>query len=76
MRRRGRKFIGVVATIVFVVVYALAAMALAQAQFVRGAPDVLQWLYFAGIGLAWVLPMMPLIRWMERPDPDALTPER
>ncbi|HYF54899.1 MAG TPA: DUF2842 domain-containing protein [Salinarimonas sp.] len=22
------------------------------------------------LGLAWVLPVMPLIKWMERPDPD------
>lgn len=71
LRKRQRKFIGVVATIAFVIVYALVAMALAQVRFVMGAPDVLQWLYYAVIGMAWVLPLMPLIRWMERPDPSA-----
>ena len=65
---RQRKFIGVVVTIAFVIVYALVAMALAQARFVQGAPDLLQWIYYAVIGMAWVLPVMPLIRWMERPD--------
>ncbi len=74
MRRRNRKLLGVIATLAFVVVYALVAMALAQARFVQGAPDLLQWLYYATIGLAWVLPIMPLIRWMERPDP-GFTPE-
>ena len=69
MRSRQRKFVGTVLTIAFVVVYALVAMALAQARFVQGAPDLLQWIYYAVIGMAWVLPVMPLIRWMERPDP-------
>lgn len=68
MRRRQRKFIGVLATLAFVIVYALVAMALAQAHFVQTAPDLLQWVYYAAIGMGWVLPIMPLIRWMERPD--------
>lgn len=68
MRRRRRKFIGVVATLAFVVVYALIAMAMAQANFVQAAPSLLQWLYYVVIGMAWILPVMPLIRWMERPD--------
>ena len=68
MRRRQRKFIGVLLTLAFVIVYALVAMALAQARFVQTAPDLLQWVYYATIGMAWVLPIMPLIRWMERPD--------
>ena len=79
MRRRTRKLVGVGVTLVFVVVYALVAMALAQARFVEGAPDLLQWIYYAVIGMAWVLPVMPLIRWMERPDPgfapESWTPE-
>ena len=68
MNRRLRKFIGVFLTLIFVIVYALVAMALAQARFVQGAPDLLQWLYYASIGMAWILPLMPLIRWMQRPD--------
>ncbi len=68
MKRRARKLVGVAAMLAFVTTYALMAMALAQARFVLGAPDLLQWLYYAVIGMGWVLPMMPLIRWMERPD--------
>jgi tellurite resistance protein TehA-like permease len=71
MRRRTRKFIGTSVTIVFVPVYALAAMALAQARPVREAPALVQVLCFASLGLAWIAPMMPLIKWMERPDPGA-----
>lgn len=68
MQRRQRKLIGFIVTLAFVVFYALVAMALAQARFVMTAPDLLQWIYYAVIGLAWIVPLMPLIRWMERPD--------
>jgi hypothetical protein len=34
------------------------------------ADKIWQDLYYAVAGLAWILPLMPLIRWMERPDPD------
>jgi uncharacterized membrane protein YuzA (DUF378 family) len=68
MRRRQRKLLGVAVTLAFVVVYALVAMAFAQARFVQGSPPLLQWAYYAVIGMAWVVPIMPLIRWMERPD--------
>ena len=69
MPRRFRTFIGTSVVIVFVPVYALVAMALAQARPVREAPVIVQILCFAGLGLAWILPMMPLIKWMEKPDP-------
>lgn len=68
MPRRQRKFVGVLVTLVFVVVYALVAMALAQGRFIHDAPGLLQSVYYAVIGMAWILPLMPLIRWMERPD--------
>ncbi len=70
MRRRHRKLIGVAATIVFVIVYALVAMALAQLEVTKKAPTVLEWLYYAVVGMGWILPLMPLIAWMERPDAD------
>ncbi|MCP8939124.1 DUF2842 domain-containing protein [Alsobacter sp. SYSU M60028] len=70
MPRRTRKLIGAVAMIVFVVVYALALMALAQGT-VQDASKLAQGLFYVVGGLAWILPLMPLIRWMERPDPEA-----
>jgi uncharacterized membrane protein YuzA (DUF378 family) len=65
MPQRTRKFIGTVAMLVFVVVYALIAMMLAQARPTQEAPVLLQTLIYAVLGLAWILPLMPLIRWME-----------
>ncbi len=68
MPRRTRKFIGTLATILFVVTYALIAMALAQSHVIQEAPGYLQGLYYAVLGLAWILPLMPLIKWMEKPE--------
>ena len=65
MGQRSRKFIGAIAMLVFVVVYALIAMMLAQARPTQEAPVLLQTLIYGVLGLAWILPLMPLIRWME-----------
>jgi uncharacterized membrane protein YuzA (DUF378 family) len=68
MRMRTRKLIGTVVTIGFVMVYALVAMALAQARPLQESSPPVQFIIYAIIGLAWILPLMPLIRWMQRPD--------
>ena len=70
MPRRTRKFIGAALMLAFVLVYALCAMMLSESRPVHDASGLVQTVYFAIIGLAWVLPMMPLITWMERPDPE------
>jgi hypothetical protein len=69
MRRSTRKFAGTSVIIGFVPVYALVAMALAQARPVQEAAVLIQVLCYAVLGLAWIVPAMPLIRWMEKPDP-------
>jgi len=67
MRRRMRKFLGTIFMLVFVCVYALVAMALAQGR-VQDASKLVQLIFYLVVGLAWILPLLPLIRWMERPD--------
>ena len=74
MRRRTRKFIGTSAMLAFVGAYALVAMVVAQSNPVYHLPEWGQSIFFGVVGLAWVLPLLPLIRWMERPDPDDPTP--
>lgn len=69
MRQRVRKFIGMVTILVFVCVYALVAMALAQGRITEAGQWV-QMAAYVALGLAWVLPLLPLIKWMERKDPD------
>ncbi|UDL95416.1 MULTISPECIES: DUF2842 domain-containing protein [Lichenihabitans] len=70
MRRRTRKFIGAGVMLAFVAIYAVVAMLVAQSEPVHRAPGWAQGIFYAIVGLAWILPLMPLIRWMERPDPD------
>lgn len=69
MSRRTRKFIGTVAILVFVMLYGPVAMALAESRIME-TPKLVQTVLYLVLGLAWVLPLMPLIKWMERPDPD------
>lgn len=64
MPARVRTLIGALVFIVFVPIYALIAMALAQARVVQEAPGYVQPFLYAALGLAWALPMMPLIKWM------------
>jgi hypothetical protein len=64
---RIRKLIGAVALIVLVVSWALIAMAIAQLPVVK-ANGFGETLYYVVAGLGWVLPAMPLVRWMSRPD--------
>ncbi len=63
---RLRKFIGAVALLVLVIVWALVAMALAQAPVIRDN-TALSIAYYVIAGLGWVLPAMPLISWMSAP---------
>ena len=68
MPRRARKFVGGLAMLVFVVIYALVAMAFAQSRPLQEAPALVQTVGYIILGLAWTLPLMPLIKWMERRD--------
>ncbi|HSR76247.1 MAG TPA: DUF2842 domain-containing protein [Xanthobacteraceae bacterium] len=70
MHIRTRKLIGTVALLVLVVVWALLAMGLAQMIGVSHN-RLLEIAYYVVAGLGWVLPAMPLISWMSRPDEDA-----
>lgn len=64
---RTRKLVGTIALIVLVVVWSLVGMALAQAPLVAGS-KLVQAVYYVVVGVGWVLPAMPIITWMSRPD--------
>jgi len=70
MSIRIRKLIGAVALLTLVIVWALLAMAIAQ-PVLATANGVVAALYYVIAGLGWVLPAMPLVKWMSRPEPDA-----
>ncbi len=62
---RLRKFIGAVALLVLVIVWAVVAMALAQAPAIHDR-TALSIAYYVIAGLGWVLPAMPIVTWMSR----------
>jgi len=67
MPMRWRKLLGAIMLIVLVLTWVLLAMAIAQSTAVK-ANGIVEVIYYVVAGLGWVLPAMPLIRWMSRPD--------
>ena len=67
MRIRTRKLIGTIALFSLAIIWSLLAMALAQSVLtsISGFTAVI---YYVIAGLGWVLPAMPLISWMSRPE--------
>src|SRR5262245_37050352 len=66
MTIRTRKLIGTALLFVLAIVWSLLAMALAQSALT----EVSYWtalLYYVVAGLGWVLPAMPLVKWMVKP---------
>jgi len=62
MGMRTRKLIGTVVMLLFIGFYALFAMAVAEGR-VRDASTAVQTIVYVVLGLIWVIPMMPLIRY-------------
>jgi len=67
MRIRTRKLIGTVGLLMLVTMWALLAMAFAQFAL-RAQSGWVAALFYLAAGLGWVLPAMPLVAWMQRPD--------
>lgn len=67
MPPRLRKFIGAIALLVLVMVWALLAMALAQSVLLD-INGLVAGIYYLVAGLGWVLPAMPIISWMAKGD--------
>jgi len=63
MSIRTRKLIGAVALLILVTVWALVAMAIAQFPPIFQNP-LIAGAYYVVAGIGWVLPAMPLIKWM------------
>ncbi len=63
MNLRARKLLGVVATVGFLIVYSLVAMAIGGI-FVTGAGKPLELVYFIVAGIGWVPIVMLIIKWM------------
>jgi uncharacterized membrane protein YedE/YeeE len=67
MTIRTRKFFGTIALLVLAAVWSLMGMAVAQMPLLA-ASGLLQAVYYVVVGIGWVLPAMPIVSWMSRPD--------
>ena len=67
MTIRTRKFFGTIALLLLVVVWSLMGMTLAQTPWLANS-GLLQAIFYVVAGLGWVLPAMPIVSWMARPD--------
>jgi hypothetical protein len=67
MRIRTRKFFGTIALLLLVVVWSLAGMTVAQLPWLANS-GLLQAIFYVVAGIGWVLPAMPIVSWMSRPD--------
>ena len=67
MTMRTRKFFGTIALLLLVVVWSLMGMAVAQMPWLANS-GLLQAINYVVAGIGWVLPAMPIISWMARPD--------
>jgi Protein of unknown function (DUF2842) len=70
MTTRQRRFIGIIATVIFLIVYVLIAMAVGGIWAV-GRGMAVELPVFILLGIGWVPIAMMIIRWMSRPDPEA-----
>lgn len=67
MQRRTRKLVGTIVMLIFVCVYALVVMALAQSRLPTMSKGV-ELFFYALVGIGWIVPLVPLVWWMERKD--------
>jgi hypothetical protein len=67
MRIRTRKFFGTIALLLLVVVWSLMGMTVAQTPWLANS-RLAQAIFYVVAGIGWVLPAMPIISWMSRPD--------
>ena len=59
----GRKLAGTAAILLLILV--LAVLVASLANYVSRWPGVLQGAFYLVIGIVWILPLKPLLRWME-----------
>jgi hypothetical protein len=67
MNIRTRKLLGTIALLLLATVWSLMGMTVAQTPWLANS-GLLQAIFYVVAGLGWVVPAMPLISWMSRPD--------
>ncbi len=64
---RTRKLLGTIALLALVAIWSLLGMTVAQTPWLANS-GLLQAIFYVVAGLGWVLPAMPIVSWMARPD--------
>ena len=59
---------GVGMALILLLIVGWSVLAVTGAAWVSGLPALVQALYCLLAGIAWILPLRPLIRWMSRRD--------
>jgi len=54
--------------LILLLIVGWSVLAVTGAAWVSGLPALVQALYYLLAGIAWILPLRPLIRWMNRRD--------
>jgi Protein of unknown function (DUF2842) len=67
MTIRTRKLFGTIALLLLATVWSLMGMTLAQTPWLASS-GLLQAIFYVVAGMGWVLPAMPIVSWMQRPD--------
>jgi hypothetical protein len=67
MTIRTRKLFGAIALLVLAFAWSMMGMVVAQFPVIADS-GVTQWIYYIVVGMGWVLPAMPIVSWMLRPD--------
>lgn len=67
MTIRTRKFFGTIFLLILVVVWSLLGMTVAQLPWLENS-GLAQAIFYVVAGIGWVLPAMPIVSWMARPD--------
>ena len=67
MKIRTRKLFGTFALLLLVVLWSLMGMTVAQTPWLANS-GLLQAVFYVVAGIGWVLPAMPIVGWMSRPD--------
>ncbi len=70
MHARTRKLLGTVLLLVVLIIYSLVVM-LAAASVLPGSGKIVELIFYAIAGVAWVLPAGYLIKWMYASPPEA-----
>jgi predicted membrane channel-forming protein YqfA (hemolysin III family) len=67
MKIRYRKLLGTITLLLLLLIWSLAGMAAAQIPWLANS-RLLQAIFYVVAGIGWVLPAMPIVSWMSRPD--------